>query len=189
MKFFPILFLCILACEVTAQTDGFRTNAFYDGYIIHTDGSRERGFVQYLNEEDRYEKVVFRKEQNGKKLKYKVKDLNGYMVAETTYRAVEYEDVLFKGRKFLIVENEGCINTYSYTERKDDGTWATITILENDNRAVNTQKFALNFSNSMAELVQDDADLAAKVAAKQKGYRILSMYDIVEEYNENCKNK
>lgn len=191
MKLMPFAFLLVfgLSTALSAQEDPYETNVFYDGYIVHKDGTKERGFIQYLYEADRYEKVVFRKEQGGKKLKYKTKDLDGYMVAEKTYKAVEYDDVIGKGRKFLAVDKEGCINVYYYTQRDDDGSWSVINVFENDKTAVNYQKFALNFAKKMAEFVEEDAELSAKVAEKEKGYGMLQMHDIIEEYNERCENR
>lgn len=188
MKYFlSILMVSVLATGF-CQNNEYVTGRFYEGYLITDDGTRERGYIQYLPEADRYEKIIFKAEKKGKKKKYKFGDVAGYKVADTEYKAVEYDDVMFKGRKFLIVDQTGCLNTYHYTEySSEDGAWNTITIFENDQGAVNSQKFALNFSKKMAELVQAQPELAEKVRNKEKGYGLLQMYKIVDEYNANCE--
>lgn len=187
-----ILVICLslaVALQAYSQEDPFRLFQFYDGYIVHHDGTTERGFIQYLDETDRYEKVVFQKDKDGKKQKYKVVDLDGYMVAETRYKALEFDDIIGKTRKFVVITDEGCINSYFYRVLGDDGVWSGMTIFETDKMTVNSQKFALSFSKKMAELLADDPELAARVANKEKEYGMLKMYDIVAEYNERCKKR
>ncbi|HKK38552.1 MAG TPA: hypothetical protein VJ949_04000 [Cryomorphaceae bacterium] len=172
-----------------SQEGNYRLFDYYEGYIVKGDGTKERGFIQYLDESDRYEKVVFKKTMDSKKEKFKVKDLSGYKVADTEYKSLEYEDVLFKGRNFLIVGKQGCINTY--TMRKydsEDRTWSGIVVLETEDRAVNYQKFALGFAKSFSEFLKDDAELSQKVRNGEKGYGILRMDQIIAEYNERCKS-
>lgn len=188
MKYLLIFITAFICITSQAQDQKYRLFDFYEGYIITNDGTKERGFIQYLDESDRYEKVIFKKDLKGKKEKFKFGDIQGYNVADTEFKAIEYDDVMFKGRKFLIVDEVNCISTYHFRQYDDvDKAWETITIFENDEGAINYQKFALSFAKTMAELVKADAELAAKVQNKEKGYGLLKMYDIVAEYNANCK--
>src|SRR5690606_33780871 len=174
MKYFLILITASICISGQAQEQKYRPFEFYEGYIITNDGTQERGFIQYLDESDRYEKIVFKKDLKGKKEKFKFGGIQGYKVADTEFKAVEYDDVMFKGRKFLIVDEINCISTYHYRQYDEmDKAWETITIFENDEGAINYQKFALSFAKTMAELVKSDPELAEKVRNKEKGYGLL----------------
>jgi len=190
MKNFLIILASFIYISGQAQDQKYRLFDFYEGYIITNDGVKERGFIQYLDESDRYEKVVFKKELKGKKQKFKFGGIQGYKVADTEYKAVEFADVMFKGRKFLIVDEINCISTYHFRQyNSDDRAWEAITVFENDEGAISYQKFGLSFAKTMAELVKADPGLAEKVLNKEKNYRLLQMYDIVDEYNANCKER
>lgn len=168
-----------------AQDTNYRLFEFYEGYIIKKDGSRERGYIQHIDESDRYEKVIFRKELKGKKESFKPKDIGGYKVADKVYHAVQYEDIPFKNFKFLILEKEGCLNQYYY-RKLSEGAWSTEVVIKNDDKAVSTQRFIMGFSKKMAEMIQDDKELAAKVSNKEKGYGLFHIEAIIDEYNANC---
>lgn len=190
MKHILLLILALGTLAGHTQDSKYRLFEFYEGYIVKDDGTKERGYIQHLDESDRYEKVVFKTDPKAKKQKFKVGQIAGYKVADTEYRGVEYADVMFKGRKFLIIDELGCINTYHFRQyNATDRTWETITIFENDEGAINSQKFLLSFAKSMADLVKADPELAEKVLNKEKGYGLLNMYNIVSEYNANCKAK
>lgn len=183
---FTLLFLvCFTATK--AQEADYVTYRFYEGYIIQADGTEKRGLIQYLPEPARYEKVIFKEGKKGKKKKYTPKNLKGYKVADVLYHAIQYEDVIFKGLKFLALEKDGCMKQYYHRKyNSDDQAWETISILVTKDRSVSTQTFLLKFADKMAELVKDQPELAAKVKNKEKGYRILGLYNIVDEYNANC---
>lgn len=182
---FLISCLLVMGFTAFAQESNYKLFEFYEGYIIKKDGSRERGYIQYIDESDRYEKVVYRKELKGKKQRFKPKDIGGYKVADVVYHAVQYEDIPFKNSKFLILEKEGCLNQYYYRQL-NDGAWSTEVIIKNDEKAVSTQKFILGFSKKMAEMIKDNTELAAKVSNKEKGYGLFHIDAIIDEYNENC---
>ncbi len=99
-----LLFVAFMATGIVqAQEPTYRIGKYYEGYILEKDGEKVRGYIQYLSESQRYEKVLFKTEKNGKKSKYKPKDIYGYKVADTEYRSCQFKTVLFKDTKFLIV--------------------------------------------------------------------------------------
>lgn len=183
--------LVLISTDSIAQENNYLENTFYEGQITHSDGTTETGFVEYSNRSDRYEKVNFRQESDGKSKRYKLKDLKGYTINDDLrFVAIEYEDVMFKGRGFLALQEEGCISIY-YKEVYDDEkyTWDKVIVMVKGDEAINYQKFAFNFSKSFSEFISDDSELAAKVSEKEKGYGMLKMFDIVEEYNERCEKR
>jgi len=187
-KFVFVFFFSLLYVNGFAQTNKYRLFDYYEGYIIQKDGTEKRGYIQYLDESDRYKKVIFRPTKKGKKEKYNPKNLKGYKVADVTYHAVQYEDVILKGLKFLALEKDGCIKRYTFRQYSvEDKAWETTMVLVTKDRAVSTQTFLLKFAEKMAELVKDQPELAQKVKNKEKGYRLLAIENIIDEYNKNCK--
>jgi hypothetical protein len=178
-----IIFLTISAF---AQGQDYKISQYYEGYIIKKDGTKERGYILYDDESVRYESVTFKKEQKGKKERFKPKDIAGYKVADKVYHTVQFQDIPFKNTKFLVLEKEGCLNMYSY-RTLSEGAWSTVMILKNDEKAINTQNFIMGYADKMADLVKDDQELAAKIKNKEKGYSLLNIEAIVDEYNSNCK--
>jgi hypothetical protein len=85
-----------------------------------------------------------------------------------------------------VLEKEGCLNMYSY-RTLSEGAWSTVMILKNDEKAINTQNFIMGYADKMADLVKDDQELVAKIKNKEKGYSLLNIEAIVDEYNSNCK--
>ena len=67
-----------------------------------------------------------------------------------------------------------------YDERihTDEIVWQKL-----DEKPIQQQDFALGFAKRMSKLVDDYPELAAKVEAKEKGYGLFKIYDIVDEYN------
>lgn len=182
-----LLFVLLLALGSNLYSQDYKLSNYYEGYIIKKDGSRERGYILYDDESKRYEQVIFKKELKGKREKYKPKDIAGYKVADQLYHAVQFKDIPFKNTKFLALEKDGCLRMYSYRILAD-GSWSSSMILENDEQAVNVQTFILSFANKMAEMVKDDAALAEKIRNKEKGYSLLAIEAIVDEYNANCNS-
>ena len=185
-KFILLLLVVFFTNSLQSQTE-YRLFSYYEGYVIKKDGSKERGFIQYLDETDRYKKVIFRKTKKDKRQKFGVKDIKGYKVADVTYHAVEFKGPVFKNLNFLIVEAEGCINKYGM-RKLEDGAWKGVIVYQKDGKAVSADVFALNFAKKMSEFIKDDKELATKVKNKEKGYRILAIDAIIEEYNTNCVN-
>ncbi|MEO2061000.1 MAG: hypothetical protein ABGW76_13060 [Mesonia sp.] len=188
MKNFLLLSLLVFSSlSAFSQNAEYNIGYFYEGYIITNDGEEKRGFIQYLDESDRYEKVLFKAEKRGKKEKFKPKDIKAYHVADVTYHAVKYEDIPFKNEKFLILEKEGCLNQYYYRKyNNEDRAWETEVILKNDEKAISTQKFIMGFASKMAEMVKSNEELAQKVRNKEKGYGLFKLEAIVDEFNANC---
>lgn len=186
-KIILLLLVVVLANNLQSQTK-YKLFQYYEGYIIKKDGSKERGLIQYLDESDRYKKVIFRKTKKDKRQKFGVKDIKGYKVADVTYHAVQFKGPVFKNLNFLKVDAEGCINKY-HMRKYEDGAWEGVIVYQKDGEAVSADVFVLNFAKKMSEFIKDDKELATKVQNKEKGYRILAIDAIIDEYNTNCANK
>ncbi|MDA9261945.1 hypothetical protein N9P38_01140, partial [Flavobacteriales bacterium] len=58
---------------------------------------------------------------------------------------------------------------------------------QNSGEVKTMQSFALGYAKKMSAFIKDNKDLAAKVKGKKKGYRMLAIEAIFDEYNEACK--
>jgi hypothetical protein len=181
-----LLSIFFITLSVNSQVR-YRLFDYYQGYIVKLDGTKEFGYIQHLDESDRYVKVIFRKTRKAKKQKFKPKTLKAYHVADVTYHSVKFKEVIMKAHKFLILESEGCINKYSMRQY-DNGEWQTTMVFSKDGKAVSASMFLLKFAKKMSEFVKDDENLADKVRNKEKGYRLLGIENIINEYNDNCNN-
>lgn len=183
--------MAFMATGITqAQEQTYRIGNYYEGYIINNDGEKVRGYIQYLDESQRYEKVLFKTEKKGKKSKYRPKDIQGYKVADVEYRSCQFKTVLFKQTKFLILAKDGCMQMLTWRQYdREDRAWTGEIVLKVNGEAVSTQTFVMSFAKKMAELVKDNKELYEKVKNKEKGYRLLSMEAIVDEYNEQCEEE
>ncbi len=191
------------------STDVYKYGTLYPGYIIDADGKKTEGFIKYRNRYSLQNNILFYTDKNDKKskTKYKGEDLTEYKVADKLYHVIHYSGGLLKKplRGNLVVK-EGCITEYIWYDREDNYSSMRKKSGETDEEFMNrvyppTQvflkdgedevrkpaQFLVKFSEKMSEWVGDNLDLAGKVAAKEKGYKMLNILQIIEEYNHNCE--
>ena len=198
---FLLLALCLLfALNMNANPQdwsGYRTGELYAGYIIKNDGTRVEGYIEAqprganpgnLQLNSNQSRVIFYTDREDKKSKiiYKPADLTEYKIADKTYRSMHYSGGLSsKPLRFLLLVKDGRIAQYMWYEN-DNGEWEETVIFQKGQEApVSIKSFALGFSKKMSELVSDNKELAEKVKNKEKGYGLLSLYDIIEKYNNS----
>jgi hypothetical protein len=191
------------------SSDVYKYGEIYPGYIVDSKGNKTEGFIKYQNRYSLQNNILFYTDKNDRKSKkkYKAEDLKEYKVADKLYHVIHYSGgLLKKPLRGNLVVNEACITEYVWYDRNDD--YATMrkssgetqeeflnrlyppTTLflkdgEEDPRTI--ASFALKFSKKMAEWIGDNLDLAGKVAAKEKGYKVLNLLQIIDEYNESCE--
>jgi hypothetical protein len=206
--------IALISLSASAQDwsqDVYKYGEQYPGYVIMEDGTKVEGFIKYKNRSIMQREVVFFSEKgnNKTKTKYKSADLKEYKVADKLYHCINYSGGLNKKAiRGNLVISEGCIMEYrwygnielsegrkvnrgpgesydAFLDRKYPPE--TVYYKEGDERPVTTDYFALKFAKKMSEYIADNAELSAKVASKEKGYRMLAILTIIEEYNENCE--
>ncbi len=188
MKYILLLALLFTATTSYAQDQEYRIGDYYEGYIVNNDGERVRGYIQHLDESERYEKVIFKEDRKAKKSKFKPKNIKGYKVAGVEYRSCNFKAVIMRDTKFLAVGKDGCMEMMSWRKYNyEDRAWEGEIVLRVNGEAVSAQTFVMGFAKRMSALVKDNKELYNKVKNKQKGYRLLSLEKIVDEYNEQCE--
>ncbi len=177
--------LSFVTKEVIAQDH--LPNNFYEGYIIHKDGTKEEGFILYGTMNSNSLEVIFYTDKNNRKTKkrFSSKDVKGYKVGSEEYISIRYGMVI-KQQVFALINTKGHIMVLSVAE---ETTTNGVTKMEyvmalkkGDEEAIGTARF-LQFAKQMSEYISDYEALATKVANKEEGYRLLSMLAIIDEYN------
>jgi len=155
-------------------------------------------------------KVKFFKNLDDKPVVYGPKDLKAYKIENDYYETHPYEGLSGKTKVFLLRTVEGKISLFDYYIRVEDDRGAEMTLSKKGNTEISldfdgskiqteilavkegkdylkfaSQKVIFSFKNVMSKYVSDYPELAKKIKGKEKGYRILAILKIVNEYNEH----
>ena len=186
------LFFCLLVINLqlakaqTSWTD-WNYKARYAGYIIYTGASDTvKGWIEFRSASDNQEQCIFYGQQNDKKPveKYSADQIKAYGINGRHYRSIYYSGGLISSKlRFNLLFNDAGIGTYKWlSDGKESDVFAKI----NDPKTVpHTQDyFVLKFKSKMAEFVADYPELSKKIADGEKGYGIMKIFDIFDEYNK-----
>jgi len=201
-KNFTLLTICLFSLlSSNAQNwDNYRVGRKYEGYVITNDGAKIEGYVlaqiraSALHSglwNDNQTRVEFYIDPNDKNTRtvYSPEDIKEYMINGMIYRTVNYSGgLLSKPLRFLLLQQDGHIARYIWYENEGTDTYPNFkekTVFQKGNeRSFELTDYAINFSKKMSALVSDYPELARKVAQKEKGYRMLNIYEIIDKYNE-----
>lgn len=194
----------------------YQVGKIYPGYIIKLDGDTIKGFLKassrcsiggigssnqntaafYLNESDK--KPV---------AKYKPTELKGYKIADKVYESINFSGGLLKKPNFNLVVEDGAIRIYEWystvenysTLSKQSGeTWqqfdarqfeTKLIVAKTPTEPIEFSMLGLSFAKKMPSLINDNPEMAQKVANKEKGYTFLNLFEVISEYNKWAKTK
>lgn len=206
-KIFLLTTVAILGIFATAWSQDwsgkiYKFGKVYPGYVVKLNGDTVRGFVEQMNRTSSQTKCVFYSDPNDKKSKvtYKSDDIKAYSVGDKIYRSIHYSGGLFgKAVRFNLLTKEGHIALYMWYYNTEDINIRTgnedeyafdkrintekQVYQKGDEQPFDHDKFAFKWGKTMAELVADDTELAAKITSKADGYGMMKHYDIIDEYN------
>ncbi|RAJ13518.1 hypothetical protein [Olleya aquimaris] len=184
------------------------------GYVITNKGEKIEGYLKRFLKIKSQRKVKFFKTLDDKPVVYDAKDLKAYQIADDYYESHPYEGLSGKTKVFLLRVLEGKIDLFEYYIRveddqgkeitiKDDGTKEII--LDFDGTKIQTETLAVkdgddylkfaspkllfSFKNVMSKYVSDYPELAKKIKNKEKGYKVLGILNIINEYNAHFENE
>ena len=178
------------------------------GYVITNNGEKIEGYLKRFLKIKSQRKVKFFKTLDDKPVVYEPEDLKAYKIENDYYETHPYEGLSGKTKVFLLRTVDGKISLFDYYIRVEDDRGAEMTLskkgnteisLDFDGTKIQTEilavkdgddylKFAsskviFSFKNVMSKYVADYPELAKKIKDKEEGYRILSILNIVNEYN------
>lgn len=166
----------------------YQLYSIYQGYIIGQKSDTTYGFIMLNNRMENQTGVAFYVDANNVKTRklYKPTDLKGYMVGEKTYHSINYSGGLSnKKQEFVLEVKPGRLAQMVYY-LANTGAVADEQMVwyrEGEN-PIQHQEFILGFAKKMSKLVSDYPELAKKVEDKEKGYGIIKVFAIVDEYNK-----
>lgn len=189
----------------------YRSGTMYPGHVIDASGAKVEGFIKLQDRYSMQNEVEFYKDQADKKskVKYKTADLKGYQVADKVYHCINYSGGLSGSaiRANLVVA-EGCITQYVWYNKAENfaliqkGANETeeaymerlypsvmVFMKPGDEKPRSLDYFGMKFATKMSEYVAENKELAAKVLAKEDGYGMLRIMEIIQEYNAACTPK
>ena len=180
------------------------------GYVITNKGEKIEGYLKRFLKIKSQRKVKFFKTLDDKPVVYEPNDLKAYKIENDYYETHPYEGLSGNTKVFLLLTVEGKISLFDYYIRVEDDKGAEMTLskkgnteisLDFDGSEIQTEilavkdgndylKFAsskviFSFKGVMSKYVSDYPELAKKIKDKEKGYTILSILKIVNEYNEH----
>lgn len=182
----------------------------YPGYIISLDGDTTKGFIKAgsrcaaggLGWSNQNRAEFYLKESDKKPVdKYKPAELKGYKVADKEYESIAYSGGLLKKPNFNLIVKDGAIRMYEWyatvdnfaTVRKQSGeSWAdfnarryetNLIVAKKGEKPIEYGMLGLQFAKKMPPLVADNEEMASKISNKEKGYKMLNLFKVIDEYN------
>lgn len=202
--FFAVIFL-FTGMNIYAQDwAGYRIGELYPGYIIKTDGTMIEGYLEAQSlataadspiGNSNQSRVVFYSDPKNKKTKviYKPDDLKEYQIGDKIYRSINYSGGLStKALRFVLLVKDGAIAQYSWYDRVveyPEYKYENKDVFQKKGGKAFDGAVLLNFAKKMSEIVNDYPELSTKIANKEKGYGVTSLYNIIEEYNQWALDK
>ena len=199
-----IVFIIALSFASKAQ---YVIGNVYPGFIVSKTGDTTQCYIKMTNKYSNQTRcLVYANEKDNKEQKsYKPSELRSYKVGNRSYEAIPYGDIMPKTLNFALVEKDGHLRQfiwYSSTgdEMKDsyagmgkaiymsasdeDNLKGEIVLHKPDEKPIGPTKLLMSFSKNMSEYVADYPELADKIKNKEKGYDMLHLLEIVDEYNK-----
>lgn len=178
------------------------------GYVITKKGDTVNGFLKRFLKIKSQRKVKFFKTLDSKPESYKPNDLLAYKIAEDYYEVHPYEGMSGKTKTFLLRTVEGKIDLFEYYISVEDNQGNEMTLSKNGNTEISldfdgteiqtevlavkdnseylkfaSPKLLFSFKKVMSKFVADYPELAKKISDKEKGYSVINILKIVNEYN------
>lgn len=188
----------------------YQVGKMYPGYIIKLDGDTIQGFLKAdsrcssngMGSSNQNRAEFYLKETDRKPAeKYKPDDIKGYMIADKVYESINYSGGMFKKANFNLVVEDGAIRLYewystvenfSMLSRQSGETWQAfdarryiinLIVAKDPTDPIDFSMLGLSFKKKMPPLIEDNAEMAQKVADKEKGYTFLNAFEVIKEYN------
>lgn len=200
-QLFTLLF-CFAAATAMAQPDWsgnvYVIGKIYPGFYVTNNNDTVAGYFEHGSPTGNQKKCRYYVNEMDKKptKEFGPDDIKSYKVADKLYRSINYSGgLLNKPLRFNLVTKDGAITEFTFYS--EDGAAKPEGVYHkpndpNNNKPQPISYFALGFAKKVSEYVSDYPELAAKVSGKEKGYGMLNLLAIFDEYNTwyaNKKNK
>lgn len=151
-----------------------------DGYYVTKDMEKHEGKILYQAPEIMHDqnKYLVTYDEHGTKKNWSKGEIEAFYVAGQLY--------IFTGEFWDIMIEEGAIRRLGrVVKNSSTGEYVTADLIQKVGISPeNTASLAFGFKNKMSELVEENKELSKKVKNREKGYRLMQMDDIIDEYNQ-----
>ncbi len=190
--------------------DLYRQGTKYAGYVVLESGDTLNGFIKAKDPVAMEKTVHFYETEKQKKptKKYKPADLKGYKIAHLNYLKMAYSGGLMaKPKRFVLVEKDGAIKrciwydldetkilAAQYKGQSDEDYFnmkypSKSVYYKEGEKPLEHQMILLGFAKKFSKFTADYASLSSKIKNKEKGYKALNVYKIIDDYNTWAENQ
>ena len=187
---FAFLFVCAAighAQDWSGQI--YQVGKIYPGFYVTNNNDTVQGYFQHGTQAGGQKKCIFYNNEMDKKpvSEFRPEDIKSYKVADKLYRSINFSGGLTsKPLRFNLVTKDGAITQYVFYSEDGAALPEPVFHKPNDpsnNKPLQMSYFGLGFAKKLGEYVSDYPGLAAKVTGKEKGYGMLNLLAIIDEYN------
>ena len=189
-----LIIISSFAFTNTVSADELVVGDKYPGYIIKNNNDTVYGYIRYGGVVNSQKKCEFYTNETDRKPTkvYSPKELKAYLLSDVLYRTINYSGgLLSKPLRFLLVLKDGELTVFKfysegsvpYNEEREEKMVYYKWHDPKNPKPVTNEKFGFNFSKKMSAYVADDKELSRKILKKEKGYGLIHIYDIIDEYN------
>jgi len=186
-RFYVLLILIVTAgLQSHAQQQLTKSQLSYGvhpGTVTTLNREVLQGFIINVDETQNQNRCIFYtdyKDSQSKKV-YKPSEILAYSIENDQYKSIPYSGNIGFGKSdkhFVYVTQPGAITTFVYYTPQQQVLWQ-----KGDEDPVSNASMMFSFKKSILKLVGDDTDLANKIESKEKGYGMLNLEQIINEYN------
>lgn len=181
-------------CSVYAQDWSgavYKIGKKYPGYYVNLNNDTVHGYFMHGTKMQNQLRCDFYKLEtnDAPDVKYFPEDILSYKVGDKLYRSIHYSGgLLKKPLRFVLVTKDGGISQFIFysedptTPNEEKVVYYKANDPDNPD-PMELQDFGIGFAKKMSAFVADYEELSKKVADKEKGYGMLQIDAIVDEYN------
>ncbi len=170
-------------------TKSTRTYEVHPGTVTTLDGQIIKGYILNRNPEQNQNSCIFYSDYKDVKTKktFKPTEIAAYTIENDQYKSIPYSGNIGIGKgdqQFVYIAQPGIISTYIYYSPEEQILWQ-----KGSNAPVSNAAMMFGFKKNVLKLVGDDLEIAGKINNKVKGYGLLSINQIINEYNLRAAEK
>lgn len=191
--------LCLIIAGAKAQVNPiepdwsgnvYKPGGIYPGFYVSNANDTVYGYFMHDDKKSNQKKCRFYVNELDRKptSEFKPEDIKSYKVGDKLYRTLNYSGgLLNKPLRFLLVTRDGGITEFVFYSEDGEKTPEAVFHKPKDpahSDPITMSYFGLSFAKKLSDYISDYPALAGKVSGKEKGYGLLNLYAIIDEYNQ-----
>lgn len=190
-SFLFLVGLFLLSSSTMSQNyyNSDKLGRWVDGYIIKSTNDTVKGKIAYQHYATNQSNISFSVDGTPEKtIICRPNDLLCFWMEETFWMSTINTTLQAENNEklFVLMVRQGPISLYEYYKEDDEASdgWKTISLIKklDENYSI-AGNLLLGFKKKMSKYVSEYEDLAKKIANKEKGYKVLNINKIIDEYN------